>query len=268
MSHAPLTARRARPLALLLFVAVMAIGIGSTTTVASRPHVYRRTGIDVSHWQGRIDWDVVAASGVDFAIIKATEGSTKADEWYHRNRVRARRAGLYVAAYHFAHPGPPGSRQSFGAHPARRPERGTLLPAQREPQPERPHPGPGPGAVGRPAARRAARLDDDLPGDRAARHRGQADGLQHGLVLAQLPGRHHDGSRGPASVSCGSPTGTPGRRTCPVGSGSAAAGPSGSGPTAAACRVSTTASTATPTPARSRSRPCASAIARSSRAER
>ena len=106
MVRALMTARRARPLALLLLlVAVMASAIGSTTTVASRPHIYRRSGIDVSHWQGRIDWAEVAASGVDFAIIKATEGSTKADEWYHRNRVRARREGLYVAAYHFAHPG-------------------------------------------------------------------------------------------------------------------------------------------------------------------
>jgi len=97
---------RLLPAALVLLLsALMVAGIGSAATIASRPHVYRQSGIDVSHWQGRIDWAKVAASGVDFAIIKATEGSHTADEWYHRNRVRARRVGLYVAAYHFAHPG-------------------------------------------------------------------------------------------------------------------------------------------------------------------
>jgi len=81
------------------------LGLEAAATDSAHRHVYRRSGIDVSHWQGRIDWPKVAASGVDFAIIKATDGSTDADEWYHRNRNRARRAGLYVTAYHFAHPG-------------------------------------------------------------------------------------------------------------------------------------------------------------------
>ena len=75
------------------------------TTMSARDKVYRRTGIDVSHWQGFIDWDRVAASGVDFAIVKATEGADVVDAWYLRNRDRARRAGILVTAYHFAHPG-------------------------------------------------------------------------------------------------------------------------------------------------------------------
>ena len=96
---------RARAVSMVLLGIVMAVVMGTAATDASHPHIYRRSGIDVSHWQGRIDWARVAASGVDFAIIKATEGSTNADEWYDRNRTRARRAGLYVTAYHFAHPG-------------------------------------------------------------------------------------------------------------------------------------------------------------------
>jgi GH25 family lysozyme M1 (1,4-beta-N-acetylmuramidase) len=103
--RAQLSVPRGRAISLLLLSVVAAVVVGSATTAASRPHVYRRSGIDVSHWQGRIDWAKVAASGVDFAIIKATDGSTGVDEWYHRNRNRARRAGLYVTAYHFAHPG-------------------------------------------------------------------------------------------------------------------------------------------------------------------
>jgi lysozyme len=109
MVRAQLSVIRARATSLLLLsvamTLVMAAPVVAATTDSSRRHVYRRSGIDVSHWQGHIDWARVAASGVDFAIIKATEGSTSADEWYHRNRNRARRAGLLVTAYHFAHPG-------------------------------------------------------------------------------------------------------------------------------------------------------------------
>ncbi len=138
------------------------------------------------------------------------------DEWYHRNRVRARRAGLYVAAYHFAHPGllGHGSRAERIRRDARSEahfflrnanlSQNDLIPALDLE------------LLGRPPARGAARLDDDLPRDRAARHRGQADGLQHGLVLAQPPGRHDPDRACRLSVSCGSPTGTRGPRTCPV----------------------------------------------------
>ncbi|WP_261382842.1 GH25 family lysozyme, partial [Bacillus licheniformis] len=33
-------------------------------------------GIDVSHWQGNINWKKVAGDGIKFAFIKATEGTT------------------------------------------------------------------------------------------------------------------------------------------------------------------------------------------------
>lgn len=62
-------------------------------------------GIDVSHYQGRIDWDRVAGDGnVKFAYIKATEGSDLVDEYYERNLRGARRAGIPVGVYHFYRP--------------------------------------------------------------------------------------------------------------------------------------------------------------------
>jgi lysozyme len=64
-----------------------------------------RQGIDVSHWQGRINWKLVAGSGIDFAIAKATQGSSIVDEWYDRNARRARGQGIRFTAYHFAQPG-------------------------------------------------------------------------------------------------------------------------------------------------------------------
>lgn len=61
-------------------------------------------GIDVSHYQGRIDWRQVARSGHHFAIAKATEGRTYIDQTYLRNKVLAEANGLAFGAYHFARP--------------------------------------------------------------------------------------------------------------------------------------------------------------------
>lgn len=62
-------------------------------------------GIDVSHYQGRIDWRAVARSGeVSYVYIKATEGEKLVDDNYRQNLIGARRAGLRVGAYHFYRP--------------------------------------------------------------------------------------------------------------------------------------------------------------------
>jgi lysozyme len=57
-------------------------------------------GIDVSHYQGIIDWVQVAESGVKFAYIKATEGATFADPMLKANVDGARAAGLPIGLYH------------------------------------------------------------------------------------------------------------------------------------------------------------------------
>ncbi|KAI0262557.1 glycoside hydrolase family 25 protein [Gloeopeniophorella convolvens] len=61
-------------------------------------------GIDVSHFQGTISWGTVAADGVAFAFIKATEGTTFLDPNFSANYNGATGAGLIRGAYHFAHP--------------------------------------------------------------------------------------------------------------------------------------------------------------------
>jgi lysozyme len=61
-------------------------------------------GIDVSHWQGTIDWRSVAKAGYEFGIAKATEGRTYADPAYGTNKKGATAAGLRFTAYHFARP--------------------------------------------------------------------------------------------------------------------------------------------------------------------
>lgn len=62
---------------------------------------YELRGIDVSHYQGAIDWEKIASQDVDFAFIKATEGSSYVDEYFYDNWQAAAQTELYVGAYHF-----------------------------------------------------------------------------------------------------------------------------------------------------------------------
>ncbi|MGZ3903076.1 MAG: GH25 family lysozyme [Bacteroidia bacterium] len=61
-------------------------------------------GIDVSSYQGTINWAQVKAAGYTFAWAKATEGLTTTDAQYANNATGAPAAGVYFGAYHFAHP--------------------------------------------------------------------------------------------------------------------------------------------------------------------
>ena len=60
-------------------------------------------GIDVSKWQGAIDYNQVRNSGRSFVIARASYGGL-VDEWYTTNKANARAAGLAFGAYHFAYP--------------------------------------------------------------------------------------------------------------------------------------------------------------------
>ncbi|HEY5861296.1 MAG TPA: GH25 family lysozyme, partial [Actinomycetota bacterium] len=63
-------------------------------------------GIDVSHWQGEIDWGRVANAGKEFAYLKSTDDIDYIDETFAFNRAQAKANGLSVGAYHFARPDP------------------------------------------------------------------------------------------------------------------------------------------------------------------
>lgn len=62
------------------------------------------TGIDVSHFQGAIDWPSLTLAGVSFAYLKATEGVTFVDPTFATNNTGAAAAGIPHGAYHFALP--------------------------------------------------------------------------------------------------------------------------------------------------------------------
>lgn len=61
-------------------------------------------GIDVSHWQGSINWTSVRNSGIQFAWMKATEGTTYRDPSFNTNYPAAHAAGVIRGTYHFALP--------------------------------------------------------------------------------------------------------------------------------------------------------------------
>ena len=61
-------------------------------------------GIDVSHYQGTINWAQVKGAGYVFSWAKATEGTNYTDVNYISNATNGVTAGVYMGAYHFAHP--------------------------------------------------------------------------------------------------------------------------------------------------------------------
>ncbi|MFU0833040.1 MAG: Glycosyl hydrolase family 25 [Oscillospiraceae bacterium] len=64
-------------------------------------------GIDVSSWQGSIDWEAVKNSGVDFAMIRTGYGhenwSKQTDSYFETNYENAKANGIKVGAYHYSY---------------------------------------------------------------------------------------------------------------------------------------------------------------------
>lgn len=73
---------------------------------ANYPEGYEIRGIDISHYQGEINWDELRNSMIEgcplrFIMIKATEGAGKLDENFNDNFYQAREYGFIRGAYHF-----------------------------------------------------------------------------------------------------------------------------------------------------------------------
>lgn len=81
------------------------------------PKKYTIHGIDVSYYQGKINWQKVKAMKEDdvrvsFAFIKATEGLLTVDPYFQRNWREAPKAGIVCGAYHFFRPKKSGKAQA------------------------------------------------------------------------------------------------------------------------------------------------------------
>lgn len=85
----------------------------------SYPEGYEIHGIDISHHQGRINWDELKDNGqidhcpIRFVMIKATEGATRTDENFRENFYQARENGFTRGAYHFYSVHTPAEEQAY-----------------------------------------------------------------------------------------------------------------------------------------------------------
>lgn len=87
----------------ILLTAVLILLAGSCrhTPDGPAPDNFSVRGIDVSHHNGEIDFDRVAADGCDFVIVKASDGTDVRSNKLNQFYARARRAGLKVGIYHY-----------------------------------------------------------------------------------------------------------------------------------------------------------------------
>ena len=60
-------------------------------------------GVDVSTWQGTINWDYLKTAK-DFCIMRSTYGNGSTDDQFHANQSGARRVGILRGYYHYSYP--------------------------------------------------------------------------------------------------------------------------------------------------------------------
>lgn len=90
---------RTRPLAALLLSAVMAAGLTLPAAALGPLPGRQMSGMDVSVYQGEIDFSAVKDSGVEAVYIRAGYGADKVDRYFQRNAEGAARAGLHFGFY-------------------------------------------------------------------------------------------------------------------------------------------------------------------------
>ena len=87
----------------LMFLAVPALLLYFGIIHINHPESqgFKVKGVDVSSYQGDIDWNRLASEDISFAYIKATEGSSTVDRCFENNWQNASQTGLRIGAYHF-----------------------------------------------------------------------------------------------------------------------------------------------------------------------
>ena len=60
-------------------------------------------GIDISAWQGQIDWKTVAAYGMDFAILRITESGNVIDKYFERNYTECQKYNIPTGVYKYSY---------------------------------------------------------------------------------------------------------------------------------------------------------------------
>ena len=94
--------KKLRKIVSLFLIITMMIFMNLTITEAVSPiSSASYEGLDVSNWQGNIDYAQVKSAGIEVVYIKASEGTTFKDPYFERNYANAKANGLKVGFYHF-----------------------------------------------------------------------------------------------------------------------------------------------------------------------
>jgi len=83
----------------LLLIIVISVSIPVLAFGPSNNELYN--GIDVSEWQGEIDFSKVANSGIEIVYIRASEGTNYIDPYFRENYEEAKANGLRTGFYHY-----------------------------------------------------------------------------------------------------------------------------------------------------------------------
>jgi len=86
------------------FLLFLFLGLFSCGEQRHSAHNYQIKGLDVSRYQGMINWAKVAKQCVDFVFVKASEGGDHHDEFFYPNWLELRFNGIRRGAYHFFRP--------------------------------------------------------------------------------------------------------------------------------------------------------------------
>ena len=79
---------------------------GTVTLYAQWEMLFNKKGVDVSSWQGTINWSKVKNAGIDFAMIRILSGGVsnmEADSQFENNYKNARNAGISVGVYRYSY---------------------------------------------------------------------------------------------------------------------------------------------------------------------
>lgn len=86
-------------LSILLVAIIVAISTQAFAFSQSSEKLYN--GIDVSEWQGNIDFEEVTRAGIEVVYIRASEGRGYVDPYFRENYEKAKANGLRTGFYHF-----------------------------------------------------------------------------------------------------------------------------------------------------------------------
>lgn len=86
-------------ISILILAIILSVIIPVFAFSPSSGEIYN--GIDVSEWQGKIDFEEVAKSGIDIVYIRASEGTDYIDPYFKENYEQAKINGLKTGFYHF-----------------------------------------------------------------------------------------------------------------------------------------------------------------------